>query len=65
MERDLINQLGILAAHVLATPRDWQGMQQRSYELHLKNADDWAGEQIKNQIDPGFSLANAVTRLQK
>lgn len=65
MERELVVQLAVLARHILATPRDWQKMQRRSHELHIKNADDWAGEQSKNQIDPDFSLTSVVKHLQK
>lgn len=62
IEQEMTTELEILATRILATPRDWKKMQQQSHELHLKNADDWAGERAKSQIDPDFSLADAVTR---
>lgn len=36
--------------------RDWARLEELSHELHLKNADSWAGEEAKRHIDPNFSL---------
>lgn len=57
MEAELLEQLKILSVKIMSTPRNWDRMQQRSHELHQKNADSWAGEQAKSHIDPEFSLA--------
>lgn len=40
--------------------RNWDKLEQLSHELHLKNADSWAGKAVKHHIDPGFSLRSVL-----
>lgn len=40
--------------------RDWDRLERLSHELHIKNADSWAGEAAKQQIDPNFSLRDVL-----
>ena len=41
-------------------PRDWDRLEQLSHDLHLKNADSWAGQAVKRHIDPEFTLRSVL-----
>lgn len=47
----------LLVALEKSAVRNWDRLEKLSHELHLKNADSWAGEAAKRHIDPEFSLA--------
>lgn len=57
MEPELEQALAQLHTTLRHTRRDWQRLEKLSHELHSKNADSWAGDAVKRQIDPEFSLA--------
>ncbi len=56
MEPVLAAALEQLRACLAGVSRDWRRLEELSHTLHLKNADSWAGEAVKQQIDPEFSL---------
>ncbi len=57
LETEVAAALDTLAATLQAdVVRDWSKLERLSHELHAKNADSWAGEAVKKQIDPNFSL---------
>lgn len=62
IEPELTVALEKLHEQLLENPRDWQRLEQLSHTLHLKNADSWAGEAAKSQIDPDFSLVNYASK---
>lgn len=63
MELELQTALEQLDATLRKIPRDWRRLEQLSHELHLKNADAWAGTAARQQIDPEFSLEQYVKSL--
>jgi CO dehydrogenase maturation factor len=46
-------------------PRDWDSYARQAAEFHVKNALSWAnkatGDDLTGQVDPGFTLAGALT----
>lgn len=63
MEAELEAALAQLDVMLRENPRDWQRLERLSHEFHIKNADAWAGEAAKQQIDPDFSLAKHTQHL--
>jgi CO dehydrogenase maturation factor len=51
-----------------AQPRDWDRYARQAAEFHVKNALSWAnkatGQDLGQQVDPGFTLAEALTGAQ-
>lgn len=63
MEPTLMAELGRLHSALMAVPRDWGRLEALSHELHIKNAESWAGAKLREQIDPDFSLAEYMQSL--
>jgi CO dehydrogenase maturation factor len=59
--------LARLREAVDATPKDWARSARQAVEFHLRNAAAWAnartGEDLATQVDPGFTLGPAASRL--
>ena len=62
-DKDLVGQLSKLSAAISEIPRDWKKLEERSHELHSKNAEDWMGADAAAQIDPDFSLQDHASSL--
>ncbi|GAB3275890.1 hypothetical protein GCM10027589_01280 [Actinocorallia lasiicapitis] len=60
LEDEGVAALDQLRKTVDAQPKDWPKFQRQGVEFHLKNAASWAnravGEDLAEQVDPGFSL---------
>ena len=63
IEPELESELERLHSALVAVPRDWDRLEALSHELHVKNAESWAGEALARQIDPDFSLAEHMKSL--
>lgn len=63
MEPELKSALARLDTTLRQNPRDWRRLEELSHELHAKNAESWAGEMAKQQIDPEFSLPRYAARV--
>ena len=61
-DKELQAELTKLAEAVATVERDWSLLEKRSHELHTKNANDWAGKQSLDHIDPEFSLAQFAAK---
>ena len=62
-DEDLLGELGKLSVAIAKIPRDWDLLEQRSHQLHAKNAHDWMGAEAIDQIDTDFSLKQYAAEL--
>ena len=68
LEQKNTEAIGRMVAEVDGQKKDWEKFYRQAIEFHQKNAKSWAnaaiGADIIKQIDPSFSLANIVMRMQ-
>lgn len=63
IEPELVRSLEMLHTALDRIPRDWDILEQRSHQMHRKNAQSWMGSRVEDQIDPAFSLKAAAERM--
>jgi len=54
LEPDNLATLATMKSTVDAVERDWSAYQAQAVELHLRNANAWAGSELAAQVDPDF-----------
>lgn len=64
LEPENLAVLETMKSHADSQPKDWDKFYRHTVEFHIKNAKSWAsasaGEDLTKQVDPEFSLADAV-----
>jgi CO dehydrogenase maturation factor len=60
VEPEVVESLRTLYGVIARLGRDWNSLQQRMNEMHIKNAESWMGEVAKEHIDPNFSLESVA-----
>jgi CO dehydrogenase maturation factor len=63
VDEGVVAELCKLKTAIDGVKRNWDELEQRSHEMHRRNAAGWMGSDVLNHIDPDFSLKHAADEL--